>query len=139
MPADLPSDEFGKLAAVMLRLHADFRQRHGLPPPPSAGTLFERLEDLKRRSALNDPAVLHSPRPVIGRAIEGARRVLWKILKPIFDRQTEANLDMILALEVLTIEALIADRREKRPDDRALLARVAALEAELARRGERVT
>lgn len=136
MPADLPSHEFGKVATVMLRLHADFRRRHGLPPR-SAGSLFEVLEDLKRRSVLNEPGVLDSPRPVFGRAIEGVRRVLWKILLPIFDRQTEVNRETIRAVEVITLQSLIVDRRPPHRDDAGLSARVAALEMELARLRER--
>jgi hypothetical protein len=132
MPTDLPSSEFGKAAAVMLQLHADFRRRHGLPVP-TVGTLFETLENLKHRSVLNEPGVLNSPRPFIGRALESVRRVLWKILLPIFDRQTEVNSETIRAIELLTIQSVIVDRPTPVQPDAALSARVAALEAELAR------
>lgn len=134
MPADLPSDEFFKTATVMLRLHADFRARHHLAPLPIASTLFENLESLKGRSRLNHPDILRSPRPVIGGVIAATRRILWKILKPVFDRQTEVNLDQIMAIEILTLEAVMSDRQARQ----ALSARVAELEAKLARPHERV-
>jgi hypothetical protein len=132
MPADLPPDEFGRMATVMLRLHADFRKRHGLPPLPSAWTLLEDLENLRPRSALNEPAVLASPRALIGPALEAARRVLWKILKPVFDRQTEVNRDTILALE-----ALVRDRQQNRHAYHALSLRISELELDIARLHER--
>jgi hypothetical protein len=128
MPGDLPPDEFGKMATVMLRLHADFRKRHGLPPVSSAWTLLEDLEDLKPRSALNEPAVLASPRAVMGPAIKATRRVLWKILKPVFDRQTEVNRDVIRALE-----ALLRDRQQSRQAYHALVLRISELEMAIAR------
>jgi hypothetical protein len=133
VPADLSSDEFGRVAAVMLRLHADFRRRHDLPPLPTAAVILQRLEDLKRRSALNDPAVLRSPRAGIGGALEAARWVLWKILKPVFDRQTEANQDLLLAMEILAVESILTDRSAMRDREQELLERVAELERRLAR------
>jgi hypothetical protein len=132
MPADLPPDEFSKLATLMLRLHADFRRRHGLPPLPSAWTLLEDLETLKERYALNQPQILHSPRGGIGPAIERTRRVLWKILKPVFDRQTEVNWQLILA-----IEALVRDRQQSRHVYHALSRRINDLEMTIARLHER--
>jgi hypothetical protein len=132
MPADLPPDEFSKLATLMLRLHADFRRRHGLPPLPSAWTLLEDLEILKERYALNRVEVLQSPRRGIGPAIERARRVLWKILKPVFDRQTEVNWQLILA-----IEALVRDRQQSRHAYHALSRRINDLEMTIARLHER--
>jgi hypothetical protein len=132
MPGDLPPDEFGQMATVMLRLHADFRKRHGLPPVWSEWTLLEGLEDLKPRSALNEPVVLASPRAGIGPALEALRRVLWKILKPVFDRQTEVNRDVIRALE-----ALMRDRQKNRQADHALSLRISEIEMAIARLDER--
>jgi hypothetical protein len=123
MPADLSPEESSKLAIVMVRLHAEFRRRHGLPPWPSIWTLSERLEELKGRSALNEASVLRSPRPVIGRPVELARRFLWKLLKPLFDRQTDVNRDLIAGLE-----ALERDRRDRRYAEVGLSVRVNELE-----------
>jgi len=133
MPSDLTSDEYGRAATVMLQLHADFRRRHGLPPLPSAATIFERVETMKRRSALNEPGVLRSPRPVIGPVLEVARRILWKILLPIFDRQTEVNRDLFLAVEIMAVESILSDRAAQRDREQALLTRIAELETRLAR------
>jgi hypothetical protein len=132
MPADLPPDEFSRLATLMLRLHADFRRRHGLPPLPSAWTLLEDLERVKAKSALNQAQVLHSPRRGIGPAVERARRVLWKILKPVFDRQTEVNWELIVA-----IEALVRDRQQNRHAYHAISRRLTDLEMTVARLRER--
>jgi hypothetical protein len=120
MPVDLTPVQSGELALVMLRLHADFRRRHGLPPVPS---VTEDLEDARRRVMLNDPGVLRSPRPIIGPALQGTRRVLWKILKPIFDRQTELNRSLIRVLE-----ALLAERERHRHVHYDLSLRFAELE-----------
>ena len=123
MPVDLPPLQSTKLALVMLRLHADFRQRHGLPPLPS---LAEDLDDARRHVILNEPGVLRSPRPVIGQAIEGTRRVLWKILKPVFDRQTDLNRSLIRVLD-----AVLAEREQHRHVHYDLSVRVAELERRL--------
>jgi hypothetical protein len=132
MPADLPPDEFGQMATVMLRLHADFRRRHGLLPATSEWTLLEDLDDLKPRSMLNESGVLASPRAGIGPALEAVRRVLWKILKPVFDRQTEVNRDVIRALE-----ALMRDRQQNRKQYHELLLQISELERAIARLDER--
>jgi len=131
MPSDLSPDEYGRMAAVMIRLHADFRQRHGLPPLSSAANLFDRVEALRLRSALNDPAVLKSPRPGIGPVLEVARRILWKTLKPLFDRQTEVNRDLLVAIEMMAVESILSMAQRDR--EQALLTRIAELEKRLAR------
>jgi hypothetical protein len=123
VPVDLPPLQSGKLALVMLRLHADFRQRHGLPPVPS---IADDLDQARRRVVLNEPNVLHSPRPVFGQAIAGARRVFWQILKPVFDRQTDMNRSLIRVLE-----ALLAEREHHRHVHYDLSLRVAELERRL--------
>jgi hypothetical protein len=123
MPVDLPPLQSGKLALVMLRLHADFRQRHGLPPVPS---IADDLDQARRRVVLNDPSVLRSPRPVIGRVLERTRRVFWKVLKPVFDRQTDMNRSLIRVLE-----ALLAEREHHRHVHYDLSLRVAELERRL--------
>ena len=123
MPVDLPPLQSGKLALVMLRLHADFRQRHGLSPVPS---IADDLDQARRQVVLNEPNVLHSPRPVIGRAVESTRRLLWKVLKPVFDRQTEMNRSLVRVLE-----ALLAEREHHRHVHYDLSLRVAELERRL--------
>ena len=75
---------------------------------------------------LNEPNVLRSPRPVIGRAVERTRRLLWKVLKPVFDRQTEMNRSLIRVLE-----ALLAEREHHRHVHYDLSLRVAELERRL--------
>ncbi len=120
MPVDLPPLQSGRLALVMLQLHADFRRRHGLPPVPS---LAEDLDQARGRMVLNEPSVLHSPRPVIGQAIEGTRKVFWRILKPVFDRQTDLNRSLIRVLD-----ALLAEREQHRHVHYDLSLRVAELE-----------
>ena len=132
MPEDLPPDEFGQLAAVMLRLHADFRRRHGLPPMRSAWSAIQTLEEMKGRAVLNEPEILSSPRPGIGRAVEAVRRVFWKILKPVFDRQTEVNREAILGLQ-----AVMRTGEQSRQSCAELTTRVAKLEVELGRLRER--
>ena len=107
----------------MLRLHADFRQRHGLPPVPS---IADDLDQARRRVVLNEPDVVHSPRPVFGQAIAGARRVFWRIQKPVFDRQTAMNRSLIRVLE-----ALLAEREHHRHVHYDLSLRVAELERRL--------
>lgn len=142
VPVDLPPLQSGMLALVMRRLHADFRQRHGLPPVPS---IDDDLDLARRRVVLNDASVLQSPRPVIGRAVERTRRVLWKtlkpvfgravehtrralwkILKPVFDRQTDMNRSLTRVLE-----ALLAEREHHRHVHYDLSLRVAELERRL--------
>ncbi len=123
MPADLSPEESSKLAIVMVRLHDEFRRRHGLPPWPSIWTFEERLEELRAQSALNEASVLRSPRSVIGRPVELARRFVWKLLKPLFDRQTDVNREVIAGLE-----ALARDRRHRRSADVDLTVRVNELE-----------
>jgi hypothetical protein len=112
----------------MLRLHADFRQRHHLPPLPTAWTLADEMGRLKGRATLVDTGVLESRAPFVGRVLTSARRFLWTILKPLFYRQTEVNRDVILALE-----ALARDREQNRHAHFVLAERVAELEAEVAR------
>jgi hypothetical protein len=123
MPVDLPPLQSGMLAEVMLRLHADFRRRHGLPPMPD---LAADLDEARRRVALNDSSVLQSPRSVIGPAIQGARRVLWRILQPVFDRQTDMNRSLIRVLE-----ALLEERAHHRHVHYHLSLRVTDLERRL--------
>ena len=118
----------------MLRLHGDFRQRHGLPPLPTAWTLVHDLGTLRPRAALTDPGVLRSRAPVIGAALTAVRRLMWEILKPLFFRQTEVNRDVLLALE-----ALARDRDERRHADYVLSERMSAVEEAVGRlraRGE---
>lgn len=123
MPVDLPPLQSGKLALVMLQLHADFRRRHGLPPVPS---LADDLDQARGRMVLNEASVLHSPRPVIGQAIQGTRKVFWRILKPVFDRQTDLNRSLIRVLD-----ALLAEREHHRHVHYDLSLRVAELERRL--------
>jgi hypothetical protein len=133
MPADLPQGEFRKLVTLMLGLHADFRRRHGLGPPPrNAWTLLEQLGSVKAKAALNRSQILHSPRRGVGPAIEAVRRVLWKTLKPVFDRQTEVNEELIVVLE-----ALAQERQQNRNAAHALSSRVTDLETTVARLRER--
>jgi hypothetical protein len=132
MADDLPPDEFGQLVAVMLRLHADFRRRHGLAPMRSAWSYIQTLEEMKGRAVLNEPGVLSSPRPGIGRAVEAVRRVFWKILKPVFDRQTEVNREAILGLQ-----AVMRAGEQSRQTCVELMTRVASLEAEVRRLRDR--
>ena len=125
---DLPLDQTRDLAALMLRLHADFRQRHALPPLPTAWTLLDDMQALRARATLVDTSVLESPAPVVGRMLTSARRLLWTVLKPLFYRQTEVNRDVILALE-----AMAREREQHRHAHFVLAERVAELEAEVAR------
>jgi len=116
----------------MVRLQADFRRRHNLPPVKNAWTLVEAIETLKTRSALNDARILRSPRAGIGKAVETARHAFWKLLKPVFDRQTEVNRGGIGALQMLMREC---ERNQEA--NLALMARVQRLEAEVKRLGGR--
>ena len=126
---DLPLEEARDLAALMLRLHADFRRRHGLPPLPTAWTLLDDLKVLRARASLTDPGVLESR--ALGGALTFVRRMLWTVMKPLFYRQTEVNRDVIFALE-----ALAREREQNRHAHFVLAERVAELEAELARARE---
>lgn len=112
----------------MLRLHGEFRRRHGLPPLPTAWTLQDHLLGVRERSLLTDPTVFGSRRPGIGGLVTRARVMVWAILKPIFFRQSEVNRDVILALE-----ALARDHEHTRHVHRALSARLADLEDAVAR------
>ena len=123
---DLPLEEARDLAALMLRLHADFRRRHGLPPLPTAWTLLDDMKVLRARASLTDPGVLESR--ALGGALSFVRRMLWTVMKPLFYRQTEVNRDVIFALE-----ALAREREQSRHAHFVLAERVAELEAELAR------
>jgi hypothetical protein len=125
---DLPLDQAGNLAAIMLRLHADFRQRHALPPLPTAWTLLDEMQVLRARATLVDTGVLESKAPLIGGVLTSGRRVLWTLLKPLFYRQTEVNRDLVLA-----IEAMAREREQHRHAHFVLAERVAELEAEVAR------
>jgi hypothetical protein len=125
---DLPLDETRDLAALMLRLHADFRRRHALPPLPTAWTLLDDMQALRARATLVDMRVLESRAPLAGRIVTRARRLLWTVLKPLFYRQTEVNRDVILALE-----AMAREREEHRHAVFVLAERVAELEADVAR------
>ena len=126
---DLPLEEARDLAALMLRLHADFRRRHGLPPLPTAWTLLDDMKVLRARASLTDPGVLESR--ALGGALSFVRRMLWTVMKPLFYRQTEVNRDVIFALE-----ALAREREQNRHAHFVLAERVAELEAELARARE---
>lgn len=126
---DLPLEEARELAALMLRLHADFRRRHGRPPLPTAWTLFDDMKVLRTRASLTDPGVLESR--ALGGALTFVRRMLWTVMKPLFYRQTEVNRDVIFALE-----ALAREREQNRHAHFVLAERVAELEAELARARE---
>jgi hypothetical protein len=125
---DLPLDETRDLAALMLRLHADFRRRHALPPLPTAWTLLDDMQALRPRATLVDTRLLESRAPLAGRVVTRARRFLWTVLKPLFYRQTEVNRDVILALE-----AMAREREEHRHAAFVLAERVAELEADVAR------
>jgi hypothetical protein len=127
MPADLPPEDSQAIATVMLRLHAHFRRRHGLPPWPTAWTLLGDMEELKGRSSLVDGQVIGSPRRLIGPVVAAARRMTWLVLKPIFYRQSEVNRDLILALE-----ALARDREQNRRVHHKLSVRIAELETTVA-------
>ena len=107
----------------MLRLHADFRRRHGLAPLPIVWTIAEDLDAAIGRATLNEPIALASPRPVVGGVISGFRRVFWRILKPIFDRQTDVNRSLIRV-----IDALLREREEHRYIHHDLSRRIAQLE-----------
>ena len=126
---DLPLDEAQHLAALMLRLHGDFRRRHRLPPLPTAWTLLDDMKVLRSRASLADPAVLDSR--ALGGVLAIVRRMFWTVLKPLFFRQTEVNRDVIFALE-----ALAREREQARHAHFVLAERIAALEAELARARE---
>ena len=126
---DLPLDEARELAVLMLRLHGDFRRRHGLPPLPTAWTLLGDMNALRSRATLTDPGVLESG--ALGGALTFVRRIFWTIMKPLFYRQTEVNRDVIFALE-----ALAREREQSRHAHFVLAERVAELEAELARSRE---
>ena len=126
---DLPLEQARDLAALMLRLHADFRRRHDLPPLPTAWTLLDDMKVLRARASLTDPGVLESR--ALGGALTFVRRMLWTVMKPLFYRQTEVNRDVILALE-----ALAREREQNRHAHFVLAERVAELEAELARARE---
>ena len=126
---DLPLDQTRDLAALMLRLHADFRQRHALPPLPTAWTLLDDMQALRSRATLVDTGVLESRAPLVTLA----RRLLWTVLKPLFYRQTEVNRDVIFALE-----AMAREREQHRHAHFVLAERVAELEAEVARLHERL-
>jgi hypothetical protein len=125
---DLPLDQTRDLAGLMLKLHGDFRRRHGLPPLPTAWTLLEDMQVLRARATLVDTSVLESHAAGLGRVVTAARRAWWTILKPLFYRQTEVNRDVILALE-----SLARDREQVRHAHLVLAERVAELEAEIAR------
>jgi hypothetical protein len=90
---------------------------------PDVWALLEDLDALKRRAALSDAAVLRSPKPIIGPLLTGVRKVLWKLLKPVFDRQTDVNRDTLVLLETLA-----RDREERRQAEFDLSVRVAELE-----------
>lgn len=130
---DLPLEQAGNLAAIMLRLHADFRQRHALPPLPTAWTLLDEMQSLRARATLVDTGVLESQAPLIGGVLTSGRRFLWTLLKPLFYRQTEVNRDLVLALE-----AIAREREQHRHAHFVLAERVAELEAEVARLHERL-
>ena len=125
---DLPLDQARDVAALMLGLHRAFRQRHALPPLPTAWTLGEDPQALRARATLVDTNVLESRAPLAGRMLTAARSFLWTVLKPLFYRQTEVNRDVILALE-----ALAREREQQRHAHFVLAERVAELEAEVAR------
>lgn len=123
---DLPLDEAQDLAALMLRLHGDFRSRHRLPPLRTAWTLLDDMKALRARASLTGPDVLESR--ALGGALTVVRRILWNVMKPLFYRQTEVNRDVILALE-----ALAREREQGRHAHFVLAERLAELEAEVAR------
>jgi hypothetical protein len=139
MPADLSSSETALIAEAVLRMHADFRQRHGLPPLPSAWSLVPYLTEVRARSSLIEPSILRSPRRgVVGTLLNALRRlVLLPLAQPILHRQTAVNRDLLLALD-----ALLEDRKAARAEHRLLAARIYELERRIApppRRSERVS
>ena len=112
----------------MLRIHDDFRSRHGLPPVTTQWTLRDHLRAVSTRSSLVDGAVLTSPRPLFGAALNAARGAIFGLLRPLFYRQSEVNRDVLFALD-----ALSRDSAANRGTHDALSARIAELETTVAR------
>ncbi len=109
MSRRLPNDQAYALAVLMLQLHDDLRRRRGLPPLPSASrarddTWGARLQSVQARSSLSEGAVLGSHRRGVGTIIKAIRTAFWTILKPVFDRQSHVNSEVILALNALVKE-----------------------------------
>ena len=108
----------------MIRLHAGFRERHGLPPLPTAWTLADHLNVLRPLSSLAEPSLRVSRRSgIVSSAANAARRVVWELLNPIFYRQSEINRVVLLALE-----ALSRDRETRLAEHHILSARIWELE-----------
>jgi hypothetical protein len=126
---DLRPDKARTLGRLMLALHADFRNRHGLPPVPSSWTLPHHLHSLQGRSSLVERDLLRSPKAVIGSVLTSVRTMVWTLLKPIFYRQSEVNRDVLL-----TLEALARDSEARRSAHDSLSARIAELERAVAAR-----
>jgi len=112
----------------MLQTHDAFRQRHGLPPVPTAWALDRLLGDLRARALLTDPSILRSDRGGTGAIVTRIRVTLWGLLKPLFFRQSEVNRDLTLALD-----ALARDHAHTLHVHRAFSARLADLEARIGR------
>jgi hypothetical protein len=127
VPADLTVEQSQAVAAVMLAIHDDFRQRHGLPPLPTAWALDDHLQGLRDRALLTDPALLGVSGSGVGRVVSRVRLLLWQALKPLLFRQSEVNRDVVLVLE-----ALARDHEHARHTHRALSSRIADLETQVA-------
>jgi hypothetical protein len=123
----LTVDQSRALAAVMLAIHGDFRQRHGLPPLPTAWALDDHFQTLRDRALLTDPALLGARGGGVSGFVSRARLLLWDALKPLLFRQSEMNRDVVLVLE-----ALARDQEHARHAHRTLSSRIADLETQVA-------
>ena len=127
MPSDLPPDQSRATAELMLRIHADFRRGHGLPPLPTAWTLLRDLPALRSRALLVKRSMRDSSRPIVGFAITTIRRLIRRIVGSVVI-QSELNDEVILDLE-----ALARDREFSRHARHVLTLRIAELERRLER------
>jgi hypothetical protein len=113
MPDPLPSEQAQDIGRLMRQLHDALRLQQGLEPVPSAWTFadaasFETLRDdiarLRDRAVLSGDAVLGSHRAGVGGAIKVVRTAVWKVLKPVFDRQSDVNLEQLRLVEAFILE-----------------------------------
>ena len=125
MPTDLPPHQSRAVADVMLRLHDDFRSRHGLPPLPTAWTLMRDLSALRSRAvAINRPT--RSRRPLVGPVITAVRRLIWHFVHPVLNFQPDVNNALLLELE-----AIARDRDAAQHARHVLSRRITELERQL--------
>lgn len=104
MSRHLRPDQIEAIADLIIRVQDDFRLTHGLEPLSSPwrkleGPVLGRLANLGTLADLAGSPIPRSHRRGVGKIIETTRRIVWKVLQPILDRQTAFNRELLVIVD----------------------------------------